>query len=521
MSTAAWLPVDESAWQPVDETPRQSKTQQTLSLVSSPLMPSGAKGTARSIPTPPGLQGPPLTGYEAFATPQSDVKYAPDQGAAAMLPLTGSLVGGELGALGGSPSGGAALGGAAGEMGQALATGKPLNLDELVKHAVITLGVGKAMEAIPAMWDSVAKLRGSPNASTYFSGNTPGAVRSLFRNALTKYIGPDFARTVVPEAGDELAAAIKQGKAAYVPPRMPKSIEPPPGPVGTSTAAGSGEPSAPLPPPTGQGSLTSTGPSATFNAPPGFRTPASTAARPVATEEFLTGLVKSRILTLEQDAQGMRMFGGDWDLQPGEGNQSRVSRLLGTVRAGRSARGMADTSFGPTMQPPPATTTSTGSLVSSTPIEPSPVLSREPGPIAPPPAVSSAAAIPSHEELSNAITAKTNDPVFGDKRATQLLAAANGEPGWNAIERRAAPQQIANYMGTERRAATELSPPSAAETQHALVNEMAKYNVVPGRTLSRQEVTKAQTILGMASKLKPYEVTERLHAALGLPPPPG
>lgn len=59
--------------------------------------------------------------------------------------------------------------------------------------------------------------------------------------------------------------------------------------------------------------------------------------------------------------------------------------------------------------------------------------------------------LPTEEELSNAIAKKTNDPVFADKRAKQLIEAANGKPGYSGPERRAARTQIGVYVGPERR----------------------------------------------------------------------
>jgi len=82
-------------------------------------------------------------------------------------------------------------------------------------------------------------------------------------------------------------------------------------------------------------------------------------ARPTASEQFLTNLTKKSILTPEEDAQGQRYFGEKWNPRKGEGPQGRIARLLGLVRAGRSAVGMQDTSFGP-MTPPPEPTAPSG-----------------------------------------------------------------------------------------------------------------------------------------------------------------
>lgn len=70
--------------------------------------------------------------------------------------------------------------------------------------------------------------------------------------------------------------------------------------------------------------------------------------RPSASERYLTGLLKRNVLTPEEDAQGARMFGDKWNLRKGEGPAGRTNRLLGDVRAMRSARGMTETSAGPT-----------------------------------------------------------------------------------------------------------------------------------------------------------------------------
>ncbi len=79
----------------------------------------------------------------------------------------------------------------------------------------------------------------------------------------------------------------------------------------------------------------------------------SSSVRPTDSEQFLTGLAKKRILSLEDDAQGRRYFGNKWKLRQGEGPVGRVERLLGDERSGRNARGMADTGMGPGLPPPP------------------------------------------------------------------------------------------------------------------------------------------------------------------------
>jgi hypothetical protein len=78
---------------------------------------------------------------------------------------------------------------------------------------------------------------------------------------------------------------------------------------------------------------------------------AASGIRPTDSEQFLTSLTKKPIISVEDDAQGRRYFGNSWKLKPGEGHQERVSRLLGLVRSGRSAQGMADTSIGPSLAP--------------------------------------------------------------------------------------------------------------------------------------------------------------------------
>jgi predicted nucleic acid-binding Zn-ribbon protein len=80
--------------------------------------------------------------------------------------------------------------------------------------------------------------------------------------------------------------------------------------------------------------------------------PSGSGRRPTASEQFLTNLTKKPLISLDDDAQGRRYFGKDWELRQGEGHQGRVSRLLGTIRAGRSAQGMRDTSIGPMAAPP-------------------------------------------------------------------------------------------------------------------------------------------------------------------------
>lgn len=51
----------------------------------------------------------------------------------------------------------------------------------------------------------------------------PSVLRSALRGVLSRYISSDVARTVLPEPGDDLAAAIKSGNAAKIPVRMSKS----------------------------------------------------------------------------------------------------------------------------------------------------------------------------------------------------------------------------------------------------------------------------------------------------------
>jgi hypothetical protein len=66
-------------------------------------------------------------------------------------------------------------------------------------------------------------------------------------------------------------------------------------------------------------------------------------------------------------------------------------------------------------------------------------------------AIGKTAALPAEEELSDAIRASGQDPLFADRRARQLLEAANGKEGYSGPERRSAPTLIQNYMGPERR----------------------------------------------------------------------
>ncbi len=69
---------------------------------------------------------------------------------------------------------------------------------------------------------------------------------------------------------------------------------------------------------------------------------------------------------------------------------------------------------------------------SQPPITPLPAVPPEPN------ALAIQAALPSHEDLSDAIVKDGGDPNFADNRANQLLAAARGELGYTGIERRAA-----------------------------------------------------------------------------------
>ena len=82
---------------------------------------------------------------------------------------------------------------------------------------------------------------------------------------------------------------------------------------------------------------------------------------------------------------------------------------------------------------------------SQPPITPLPAVPPEPN------ALAIQAALPSHEDLSDAIVKDGGDPNFADNRANQLLAAARGELGYTGIERRAASGFIDSYMGPERR----------------------------------------------------------------------
>lgn len=61
------------------------------------------------------------------------------------------------------------------------------------------------------------------------------------------------------------------------------------------------------------------------------------------------------------------------------------------------------------------------------------------------------ATLPTEDELSEAIRASGQDPLFADNRARQLLDAAAGKEGYSGPERRSAPTLIKNYMGRERR----------------------------------------------------------------------
>jgi len=90
--------------------------------------------------------------------------------------------------------------------------------------------------------------------------------------------------------------------------------------------------------------------------------------RPTPSERFLTGLLKRSVLTPEEDAQGLRMFGDKWKLRKGEGPAGRTNRLMGDIHAMRPAREIADVATGPTaagqkaeIPPPPAASTAASS----------------------------------------------------------------------------------------------------------------------------------------------------------------
>lgn len=81
--------------------------------------------------------------------------------------------------------------------------------------------------------------------------------------------------------------------------------------------------------------------------------------------------------------------------------------------------------------------------------------------------------LPSHDELADKITERTGDRQFADRRATSLLEAAQGHPGYAGPERRLAETLIPNYMGPERRGvkSTEQEPESVQETEQPLSRE--------------------------------------------------